>query len=121
MTNFRVISKAPFQSLLNIVKKEAPNTGYIIWQEVIDNNVKASVQWKDYLTFVLSFKSNPKFQKVRPDTVVEVWKDPWRQEIATVTSLGYRTLLSACWYLNYISYGSDWVNYYQCDPEDFSG
>ncbi len=24
-------------------------------------------------------------------------------------------------YLNYISYGADWVNYYKCDPYNFPG
>lgn len=33
-----------FQSLLNIVQETSPKTNYIVWQEVIDNNVKVSVQ-----------------------------------------------------------------------------
>merc|ERR1739838_318516 len=33
----------------------------------------------------------------------------------------YKTILSACFYLNYISYGQDWHKYYECDPRDFDG
>lgn len=32
-----------------------------------------------------------------------------------------QVLLSAPWYLNYISYGIDWPNYYKIDPQDFNG
>ncbi len=38
-----------------------------------------------------------------------------------ITKSGYRALLSAPWYLNYISYGADWVKYYGVDPMDFPG
>jgi hypothetical protein len=31
-----------FLSLLDIVNKVDPSTGYMIWQEVVDNNVKVS-------------------------------------------------------------------------------
>ena len=32
-----------------------------------------------------------------------------------------RVLLSAPWYLNYISYGVDWQKYYKINPQDFGG
>ena len=41
--------------------------------------------------------------------------------VLQVTSAGYKTILSACFYLNYISYGQDWHKYYECDPRDFDG
>ena len=84
--------------LLDIINKVSPATGYMIWQEVVDNNVK-----------------------VKQDTIVEVWKEPWPQELDKVTSYGYRTLLSTCWYLDIISYGDDWIGYYNCEPYNFDG
>lgn len=32
---------------------------------------------------------------------------------------GYKAILSAPWYLNYISYGRDWSKYYEQDPHTF--
>ena len=85
-------------SLLNLVKEQSPKTHYIIWQEVITHRVK-----------------------VKPETVVEIWKEPWTEVMAIVTALGHRTILSSCWYLNYIIYGSDWKKYYRCEPTEFIG
>ncbi|KFM63113.1 Beta-hexosaminidase subunit beta, partial [Stegodyphus mimosarum] len=79
---------------------------YIIWQDPIDNDVQAE-----------------------PDSVVEVWKDTyldhkmdkWENYIVPIAQKGYQIILSACWYLNYISYGQDWKKYYLCDPRSFNG
>ncbi|XP_077491567.1 beta-hexosaminidase subunit alpha-like isoform X2 [Amblyomma americanum] len=84
------------QRLLEII--QALRKSYMVWQEVFDNKVQ-----------------------IGPDTVVHVWKQPQQLELASVTAAGYRALLSACWYLDHISYGSDWKKYYTCDPQDFAG
>ena len=94
-----------------------------VWQEVFDNN--------------LHFNQN--------ETIVNVWKDwgrGWKRTVYDVsvidsslvtkdnqqsniclqaTKEGYRVLLSGPWYLNYISYGSDWTKYYKIDPSSFGG
>jgi len=74
------------------------NHDYIVWQEIFDNGLK-----------------------VNPNTVIDVWKGGWQNELAAVTKTGLRAILSSPWYLNYISYGADWVNYYAVEPSDFSG
>ncbi|KAL5011730.1 hypothetical protein ScPMuIL_010281 [Solemya velum] len=57
--------------------------------------------------------------------LVEVWKNrplkTWQKYMDDVTGRGYDAILSACWYLNYISYGQDWRAYYACDPQEFNG
>ncbi len=38
-----------------------------------------------------------------------------------ITSFGQPVILSAPWYLNYFSYGSDWLDMYTVDPAAFPG
>uniref|UniRef100_A0A224YPI0 Beta-hexosaminidase n=1 Tax=Rhipicephalus zambeziensis TaxID=60191 RepID=A0A224YPI0_9ACAR len=96
ISSFEQLEEHYIQRLLEIVRTLGKS--YVVWQEVFDNNVK-----------------------IAPDTVVHVWKPPHNEELALATSAGYKALLSACWYLDHISYGSDWKKYYACDPHDFSG
>lgn len=79
------------------------NLGYktIIWQDPLDNRAQVPL-----------------------DTIVEVWKDyptkPWTESMNLMAEYGNPLILSACWYLNYISYGPDWEKYYQCEPHSFT-
>lgn len=99
LTSFRQVEEYYMQRLVDIVKAYPKNASYIVWQEVLDNQVR-----------------------VNKDTIVHVWKvEDYPKELEHVTSMGYRTLLSACWYLNKISYGADWYKYYDCDPQNFNG
>ncbi|XP_020777323.1 beta-hexosaminidase subunit beta isoform X2 [Boleophthalmus pectinirostris] len=95
--DFTKLESFYIQRLLDIVGQT--NKGYMIWQEVFDNGVK-----------------------IKPDTVVHVWMGNGQQEeMHKVTAAGYTTILSAPWYLDYISYGQDWQNYYKVEPLNFDG
>ncbi|XP_042251408.1 beta-hexosaminidase subunit beta isoform X2 [Thunnus maccoyii] len=85
------------QRLLDIVT--TTKKGYMIWQEVFDNGVK-----------------------LKSDTVVHVWiGSETNEEMRKVTAAGYTTILSAPWYLDYISYAQDWQKYYKVEPLNFDG
>lgn len=81
----------------NLPRKNIP----VVWQEVFDNG-----------------------DNISPETVVQVWKNwgiGWRNRMQAITTAGQPALLSAPYYLNYIKYGSDWVEMYEEDPHDFPG
>ncbi|XP_072272370.1 beta-hexosaminidase subunit beta isoform X2 [Pyxicephalus adspersus] len=85
------------QQILGIVS--SLKKGYMVWQEVFDNH-----------------------DQLKPDTVVEVWKEKnYQEEMAAVTAAGFQTLLSAPWYLNRITIGQDWIQIYHVEPTNFSG
>ncbi|XP_037074640.1 beta-hexosaminidase subunit beta-like [Pollicipes pollicipes] len=84
--------------LLSLVEALPTSPEYVIWQEVIDNDIQ-----------------------VKPATIVEVWKGGWEAEMNKVTGQGLRAILSSCWYLDHINNGNDWQTYYNCEPESFGG
>lgn len=95
-TDYSKLESYYVAKLLEIVDKY--RAGAVVWQEVFDNGVK-----------------------VHPDTVIEVWKGGEQKEMAAVTAAGLRAILSSPWYLDYISYGADWRNYYKVEPLNFNG
>ena len=61
--------------------------------------------------------------------MVQVWKDSslnedmfddWQKYSIKVAQHGYSMILSGPWYLNMISYGQDWRNYYSVEPDNFT-
>ncbi|KAF0882439.1 HEXB hexosaminidase, partial [Crocuta crocuta] len=95
--DFRILESFYLQKLLDIVSTIKKRS--IVWQEVFDDHVK-----------------------LLPGTVVQVWKNQaYREELREVTAAGFPVILSAPWYLDWISYGQDWRNYYNVDPLNFDG
>ncbi|NXV77618.1 HEXB hexosaminidase, partial [Atlantisia rogersi] len=85
------------QKILDIVSFY--NKRQVVWQEVFDNKAQ-----------------------LKPDTVVQVWKNNlYALELSSVTGAGLTAVLSAPWYLDYISYGQDWKKYYSIEPLNFPG
>nr|XP_055055597.1 beta-hexosaminidase subunit beta isoform X2 [Misgurnus anguillicaudatus] len=96
-TDYTKLESYYIQRLVDIVA--ATKKGYMVWQEVFDNGVK-----------------------LKDDTVVEVWiGGKMEEELANVTRAGFTTILSAPWYLDWISYGQDWQKYYKVEPLSFDG
>jgi len=62
---------------------------------------------------------------------VEIWKDKsngatgqfetWHGYALATALKNYAMILSGPWYLNFISYGQDWKNYYLVEPTNFTG
>ena len=97
LTSFADLETLYEQKLLDILKDQG--TSYMVWQEIFDNGAK-----------------------IAKDTVIDVWKGGnWQEEMAKVTAAGFHTVLSAPFYLNYISYGDDWKKYYTTEPSNFTG
>ncbi|MBZ3883423.1 Beta-hexosaminidase subunit alpha [Sciurus carolinensis] len=98
--DFKQLESFYIQTLLDIVS--AYGKGYVVWQEVFDNKVK-----------------------VRPDTIIQVWQEElpvdYMKEMELITKAGFRALLSAPWYLNRITYGPDWKDFYKVEPLGFKG
>ena len=99
-TDFKQLESFYIQTLLDIVSDY--DKGYVVWQEVFDNKVK-----------------------VRPDTIIQVWREEmpveYMLEMQDITRAGFRALLSAPWYLNRVKYGPDWKDMYKVEPLAFHG
>lgn len=81
---------------------ESLNKTTMVWQEVFDNKDEISPE----------------------NTIVNVWISDrgysWLDEMKNVTNKGFKAVVSAPWYLNYIGYGTDWYKYYQVEPCNFT-
>eukprot|EP00095_Tigriopus_kingsejongensis_P003716 maker-scaffold36_size508890-snap-gene-4.13 protein:Tk03716 transcript:maker-scaffold36_size508890-snap-gene-4.13-mRNA-1 annotation:"hypothetical protein T265_05296" len=95
---YRQLESYHVEKVLDIISKLSKKTTSIVWQEVFDNG-----------------------DNISPDTLVHVWKAGWQETMTKATKAGFPVLLSAPFYLNRISYGSDWVPMYEVEPLNFEG
>ncbi|XP_008275046.1 beta-hexosaminidase subunit alpha isoform X1 [Stegastes partitus] len=76
---------------------------------------KTSIVWQDVFDY---------HERIPKDTVLHIWKGTpasYHDELSRMTKAGMRVVLAAPWYINHISYGQDWRNYYTVQPLNFSG
>ncbi|KAL3318065.1 hypothetical protein Ciccas_003279 [Cichlidogyrus casuarinus] len=100
ITSYADLESYYIERLGKIVAQLKPTAVKVFWEEVFFNKAMAST-----------------------DDVVHVWIDERNlmDKISQITSQKYRVLISAPWYLNYISYGDDWTKYYSFEPLNFNG
>ncbi|KAL5244270.1 hypothetical protein ACI65C_011680 [Semiaphis heraclei] len=71
----------------------------IVWEEIFDENIQLD-----------------------PNVVVQVWKSDYNYSIVSeIMKCGHPVLFSSCWYVNYIEFGTDWLNFYRCNPTAVAG
>ncbi len=59
--------------------------------------------------------------QLKISVTVHVWKEGgWQSELDSITKSGHEAIFYSCWYLNYIKYAEDWIDFYRCDPGSFS-
>jgi len=110
--NFSALESYYVSRVIDIVGALPGPRHAIGWQELFDNGLA-----------------------LPPSTIVNVWKyhnlptpkapaphaPTWQNELARVTKAGFLAVLSSPWYLNVISYGADWLQFYQAEPLNFTG
>lgn len=95
--DFTKLESFYMQKLLDIIASMKKRS--IVWQEVFDDK-----------------------SELLPGTVIQVWKiRDYASKLSQVTASGFPAILSAPWYLDWISYGQDWRKYYLVEPLDFQG
>lgn len=96
MTDVIELKNFYFANIFNITRNL--KTVAIAWEEVFDENILLD-----------------------PNVVVQVWKGDLNSTVSKVMKRGHPVIFSSCWYLNYIKYGTDWPNFYRCDPTSVVG
>ncbi|VDN20850.1 unnamed protein product [Gongylonema pulchrum] len=88
-----------FQKLLKLLHSlpSGASKKYLVWQEAIEE----TEQTKEKI--------------VDNGLVAHIWKS--NDKLKYATENGYYAILSACWYLDYISASAEWITYYLCDPQ----
>uniref|UniRef100_A0A8C6SJI2 Beta-hexosaminidase n=1 Tax=Neogobius melanostomus TaxID=47308 RepID=A0A8C6SJI2_9GOBI len=98
-SDFTKLEAFYMEMIMNITT--ALNRTAIVWQDVFDYH-----------------------EKIPQGTVLHIWKGvpfSYQKELAQITKAGKKVILAAPWYINHISYGQDWRNYYTVQPLNFTG
>lgn len=96
ITTYKGLESYYIQKIVNMV--DTLKYSSIVWEDVFTNGVK-----------------------LPNETIVHVWRSGWAETMKNVTTAGKYALLSSCWYLDYVTSGGDWQDFYDCEPTDFNG
>uniref|UniRef100_A0AAQ5X348 Beta-hexosaminidase n=1 Tax=Amphiprion ocellaris TaxID=80972 RepID=A0AAQ5X348_AMPOC len=99
-SDFTKLEAFYMENIVNITS--ALNKTSIVWQDVFDYHERVSTpQQITHINYEV--------------------RSTYYAELSRMTKAGMRVVLAAPWYINHISYGQDWHNYYTVQPLNFSG